>query len=390
MQKKILVLAVAGALAAPVAAMAQVQVYGRANLGIDTYEATGATAGSTADLKKRTRVFDFGSRLGFKGSEDLGGGLSAIFQIESGVNIDTGSANGQSGKANGSTGTLASRDSFVGLKGNAGAITFGRQSIWWANYAINNFAASLVNSELPWTVGASLGRVGVNVARMSNVAKYTSPRMSGFEVILARAFNSEEAQGNTNTDAYINEFQLRYDGGPISVQFNWVANDGATPTAATGIRQKRTGTKLGIAYRYMPGARIGFITTSQQQEGVATANFSAAADKTKQSAWTLMWEQSFGNIKPIVAVGKVGDASGCSVINATDGSNGCDNTGADGQMVGVVFFLSKRTHAYVNYLSVKNKDNGNNDYNGGSYTSANPFPVGADPKVFAAGLLHNF
>ena len=48
MNKKLMALAVAGALAAPAAALAQVQIYGRANLGIDRYEATGATAGSAA------------------------------------------------------------------------------------------------------------------------------------------------------------------------------------------------------------------------------------------------------------------------------------------------------------------------------------------------------
>src|SRR3954462_5450954 len=118
MQKKLMALAVAGALSAPVAAFAQasnVQIYGRANVGVDNYEAKGATA-ANADFKGRMRVFDQGSRLGVRGTEDLGGGLKALFQIESGVNIDSGSANGQNGALNSSTGRFASRDSFVGLE----------------------------------------------------------------------------------------------------------------------------------------------------------------------------------------------------------------------------------------------------------------------------------
>src|SRR6266568_6750864 len=60
MNKKLMALAVAGALTAPAAALAQVQIYGRANVGIDTYSATGATAGSAADFKNRNVVYDSG------------------------------------------------------------------------------------------------------------------------------------------------------------------------------------------------------------------------------------------------------------------------------------------------------------------------------------------
>ena len=77
MNKKLMALAVAGALAIPAAAFAQagnVQIYGRANLGFDNYSATGATGGAAFDYKARNRVYDAGSRLGFSGSEDLGGG----------------------------------------------------------------------------------------------------------------------------------------------------------------------------------------------------------------------------------------------------------------------------------------------------------------------------
>src|SRR3989304_4551485 len=64
MNKKLTALAVAGALAAPAAAFAQasnVTIYGRANLGLDTYSATGATAGSAFDYKSRNRDYDAGS-----------------------------------------------------------------------------------------------------------------------------------------------------------------------------------------------------------------------------------------------------------------------------------------------------------------------------------------
>ena len=78
MQKKLLALAVAGALA-PAAAMAQssVEIYGRANLGIDNWRASGAVD-PAGNAKSRNRVFDGSSRLGFRINEGLGGGLRAL------------------------------------------------------------------------------------------------------------------------------------------------------------------------------------------------------------------------------------------------------------------------------------------------------------------------
>src|SRR5580765_7207840 len=120
MNKNLMALAVAGAFAVPATALAQVQIYGRANLGFDRYEATGATAGSAADYKSRNRVFDSASRVGFRGTEDLGGGMRALFSIETGVNVDTGTVNGQNGTANTSSGVWGSRDSWLGLEGPGG------------------------------------------------------------------------------------------------------------------------------------------------------------------------------------------------------------------------------------------------------------------------------
>jgi predicted porin len=82
MQKKLLAVAVASALA-PAAAMAQstVEIYGRANLGIDRWEATGATA-PAGEFKDRFRIYDGSSRLGFRVNESLGGGMRAKAMAE--------------------------------------------------------------------------------------------------------------------------------------------------------------------------------------------------------------------------------------------------------------------------------------------------------------------
>ena len=88
MNKKLIALAVAGACVAP-AAMAQtanpVTLYGRIYATFETVQATGGTG---ADVTSRNRVSDQASLLGVRGTEDLGGGLKAVFQLETAFKPD--------------------------------------------------------------------------------------------------------------------------------------------------------------------------------------------------------------------------------------------------------------------------------------------------------------
>ena len=111
MNKTLIAMAVAGVMAAPMAAQADATIYGKLHTSIDVGDTGGDDVGG---LKASSTYWQSNSsRIGFKGSEDLGGGLSAIWQFES--NIDVGS---------GST-SWGMRNSFLGLKGgwggNAGA-----------------------------------------------------------------------------------------------------------------------------------------------------------------------------------------------------------------------------------------------------------------------------
>ena len=204
MNKKLMAIAVTSALAVPAIALAEtaaVELYGRGHAGFSTYEATGATAGSAADFKKRGRVYDNGSRLGVRGSENLGGGMKALLVIESGVSIDNGSNTGQGNQANASSGMLASRDSYVGIGGNWGDVRWGRQSIFWANGVISQMAANYVETEIPFSNGASFGRVAGPSARQSNVMAYNSPTVSGFNGTVSYSPNSEAAAAGAQSDA---------------------------------------------------------------------------------------------------------------------------------------------------------------------------------------------
>jgi hypothetical protein len=238
-------------LSATSAALAQssnLQLYGRANLGLDNYGADGArdatatganctagtagcTPGSQINRDGRFRVFDNSSRVGLRGTEDLGNGLKAIFQIETGVNVDNGSNTGQGGQGNGSTGFWASRDSYVGLDSNFGRLTFGRQSIYYANGANAQFAANYINTEVPWTDGRAFGRIRVPGTRQSNVVMYTSPTFAGLNASGYHSPNAQEAvQTSTASDTNGNiwgataEVIANTVAAPIEAQINGIDN----------------------------------------------------------------------------------------------------------------------------------------------------------------------
>ena len=111
MKKKLIALAVAGAFAPALAlADSNVTIYGRLNMDFEQVQAGGSTT-PAADIPGRNRVSSNSSRIGFKGTEDLGAGLKAWFQVEQGITAD---ATGVGGRNTG-----------VGLSGAFGSVHLG-------------------------------------------------------------------------------------------------------------------------------------------------------------------------------------------------------------------------------------------------------------------------
>jgi len=154
--KKILAVAIATAFAAPAfAATSNVDIYGRINMAVTWYN------DQPSDIND-LGIGSYASRIGFKGSEDLGGGLKGIWQIESGVNLDE------------QNGTLASRNSFLGLAGGWGTVLVGN----------HDTPLKLVGRKVDLfgdTIGDSRNVMGGGSdTRAKNVAAYLTPNMGGF------------------------------------------------------------------------------------------------------------------------------------------------------------------------------------------------------------------
>ena len=383
MQKKLLAIAVAGALV-PAAAMAQstVEIYGRVNLAVDNWQAKGSTLGSAFDFDSRMRVTDGSSRLGFRVNESLGGGMRAFAVIESGINIDTGSQAGQSGGANASTGFWGSRDSYVGLGGGWGDVRLGRQSIWWVNGVIAQTGANYINTAMDSLINDP-GLLSVPVTRQSNVISYNSPTMGGFNVSLSYAPNAEAAGAGVDPDAKIYGITGRYTAGPIRAQVDYAMNQMQT---VGGIQPEVSAWKFGLGYAYAPGSQIsgiyGMLNNDQWFLGAADPGF-----ENKQDFFLINWEHMIGQWQLLGQFYKSTDVE--------DNFGDIPDTGTTGYTLAVKYFLSKRTGVYASYNHVKNDALQLADLSGAGMSSAGATGIGlnqlgADIKMWAVGIMHNF
>lgn len=187
MKKLILAASIAAAL--PVFAHADVTIYGSIRAGVSSLKS------ADTGFKNVAGVDDFNSRIGFKGDEDLGNGLKAIWQVENGLRMD-GVASGGSG-----TGTFANRMSFIGLSGDFGKVRLGYlNDVLTETEATDNLYGPIrdnIGIPFPLYEGSELfGAYGDG--RVKNSIRYDSPSWNGFDAILQYG-TAEKADHSGNT-----------------------------------------------------------------------------------------------------------------------------------------------------------------------------------------------
>ncbi|HEZ8417586.1 TPA: porin [Neisseria gonorrhoeae] len=161
MKKSLIALTLA---ALPVAATADVTLYGAIKAGVQTYRSVEHREGKVVGVGTGSEISDFGSKIGFKGQEDLGNGLKAVWQLEQGASV----AGTNTGWGN--------KQSFVGLKGGFGTIRVGS-----LNSPLKNTGAN-VNA---WESGKYTGEL-LEISKMAGrehrylSARYDSPEFAGF------------------------------------------------------------------------------------------------------------------------------------------------------------------------------------------------------------------
>ena len=280
MKKSLIALAALASTAA--FAQSSVTVYGKIDQGFAR-----SIGSSVTEVKEAS-----GSRLGFRGTEDLGGGLKANFQIEHRFSPDTGAANAN----------FWNGRSIVGLQGDFGRVDIGRDytAAFWTALSADVFGWDGVANNV-----AATGTGNMPV-RFGNVVSYTSPSLSGFTVQASMALKETAAKNGSS-------LRLAYANGPISASV-------ATEKSTTG--QKYNG--FGAAYNMGAATVNALVSRGESATGVK-------ADGT-----------TFGLVVPMGALSLKASYATLEVANVKT----VQQLG-----LGMRYALSKRTDIYSSYAN---------------------------------------
>lgn len=368
-------------------------------MDVSTWSATGATAGPTADFKSRTRVADTSSRITFAANEDLGGSMRAGVYCETGVNIDNGSFTGQANTTNVNTSDWCSREgrAYVGF-GNY-ELRLGRQNVWWTQGALNQTGSTYLGSDT--MTNLINGGVGVYGVRLENMIKFavTNGDFAGSELYTGfmGAGTGEAAAANTDANGKYSGFKLQYTTGPwvglIDQQSSKNSPATAASTSAIGVNKfNRDAMKLGLGFKYNPTSIVSLQLWNKKRTDVtsSTAAFvqtvtpnNTNAGDGKDSGYGIQVHHDFGG-------GWMGHAQWAKANNIKGTTTGEQtDTGATGVSLGATKSFSKRTHVYGAYHKITNQAGALYGMSGGNYQSGTP-NAGADTKMIALGMIHNF
>ena len=320
MNKKLIAAAIGAAVVAAPAAFAEATVYGKIHTDVRMND-------SSVPNSDNYTVNSNASRLGFKGSEDLGNGLKAIYQIEMQFNSDGGTA--QVGTA----GFSAQRNTFVGLSGDWGTAVVGKHDTpaKIAFYATGNEVLGDSILDLNGGVAGVFTEV-----RANNAIAYVSPSFSGFSVAAAVVPGEETVAANGANAA-----------------------DGIADNYSVGLMYSGFGLKAGIGYENLheqvpaPGWGNGDDQEMIQAGASYTFNnFSVGAqyesDDNYQAntgfdyeAWALTAKAKFGN----------NAVSAIYTTSETKNNLGATTSDTDGWGLAAEHNFSKRTKVYVAYAT---------------------------------------
>ncbi|RBA23137.1 porin [Herminiimonas fonticola] len=359
MKKSLLALAVLGAFAGAASAQSSVTVYGIVDLGItslDNGNAAGRVTGVTSGNQSA-------SRIGFKGTEDLGGGLNALFQLEATIAADTGAAFATGTGNNGGFNRLAT----VGLQSNAfGTVNLGRQTsvIKDAYDAIDPFGDGGTIS--PISTVFFNGTLGGDQGRISNSVKYTSNSFGGFKANAAYAFG--ETAGDTGANSSYG-LGLAYVNGPLNVQFGYHNADTSTFANPSVQQSENKLTFLGATYNFGVVKLHGAYADTKLENTVANT-------ETKYRNYL---------VGVSVPVGAAGNVFASYSVNDNRSANDAD---AKKAAIMYTYDLSKRTNLYTGYSHTSNDTNSRI---GLAAIGSNAAGVtGESGSAFAVGVRHKF
>jgi len=375
MKKTLIALA---AMAATTAfAQSTVTLSGNVKAGLAQTKYSGGAA--TAATGSATGLADGSSRFILSGSEDLGGGLRANFQVDTRFRIDdNGGAPAASPLAGGAT--------FIGLSGGFGNLQIGKLD---THYCLGSDthgvrATALQASScgvLGYVNGSSGNAVIANASRSVNVTRYTSPNLSGLTFVGTYSTSYAGSEGAVGKTSGGNATALAagYAKGPLTAGVSvWQAKGEDQTATAARIGQKATT----VAVNYNLGVATLGLTWDKSASRAAAANVAAFTD-TERTATSFPVTVPLGAGTVLFTYTKAGNTKTGSTTNA--------NTGATLVSFGYDHALSKRTTVGVSYAKLDNKSAaGYALYTQGALNGTANNNVGQDASQFYVGVRHTF
>lgn len=335
-------LAAALVASAPLFAVAQTNVtlYGVVDAAIESADA-GGPDGRHTNVQSGDQS---GSRFGFRGSEDLGNGLKAIFNLEAGVAVDTGVQDSAG---------LFQRRAVVGLEGEFGTVTLGREysPIATVAGATDEFGQGFYGSNL-----SAFGS-GKVTRRLANSINFKSASFGGFDLLAA--YSAGEKTTGPSGDL-----------------------------KGIGAEYKLGGLYLGAAYHTFKRVSTG----NDKEYGIGAAYTFADVGGLEIKANYLSADPDGANNKFKQYNLGAGYPFGQGKFYANVQQNKLEN-GAKGNAWALAYSysLSKRTNLYASYASLNNNGLATFGLNSGSNNiTPAATALGGDPSAFTLGIRHTF
>lgn len=316
-------------------AQSGVTVYGILDAGIA--RETGGAEGSVTKLASGVQS---GSRLGFKGQEDLGNGMSAHFVLENGLDLDTGKAR--------QNGALFGRHAYVGLTTSAGTVNLGRQCnpIFIALDGIDPFETGFT--------GSATNLMSIGTARTNNTVSYATPKLNGLSATVMYGFG--EQPGDSTLGRTV-AFSVDYAAGPLVAT---LAYDSLKVTSFNTLKE----ILLGASYNFGPATVHAAFETEKNDIGGDFRDFLLGASVP------------LGQGKLLASYVKKQDRSSAQ-------------QGGRQFAVGYVYTLSKRTNLYSSLGTIRNELAATNVVGDASSGGSTP-AAGHGSRALALGIRHKF
>ncbi len=377
MQKKIIALAIAGLASSAVFADTNVTIYGRMDYGYMNRGGTDGPVTGRASASEFGAGLQSGSRIGFKGVEDLGNGMKALFQVE------TGSIGNDS-----STGLSSLRNAYVGLTSKYGTLVGGKLD--GVRYGIFNKYDAFGGGNV-----GNFTQMTAQVDRANNAIAYISPSFAGLTATLAYsthigtsnplnlpASGQENTAGGNKGDGMLTTAMLNYKNGGLDLTADWERvsfKDGLAPIAsATTVNYAAYAFDHVTVWNVGGSYDFGFVKVAALYDNLqADARIGNGGVVVDVDTWFVSASAPVGKFVVKTTYGQTEDKKASGDVKASKLGVGAD------------YLLSKRTKLYATYGKIWNGDDSKYMLSPAANCSTGAGTVGAGACTSALGT-HGF